>query len=198
VHEAILSPGEKHDVIAIFQSAPTLVGPYYLSQLAAAVPVTTSGRDFPVAALDSLEKLERGGDRLPGHDAGRDEPRPQPTIGEALHTIGEARTESRTARVVFPGPLRSGFDQIRRVARTELLTYGVVCLSRQAEHDCPVFAQPAVRSALRRARSAVFLPTRALCAHAPTMTLERPLSVEASRGAWMRARRRLIHRVCIY
>ena len=103
-------------------------------------------------SFDSLDKLERGGDRP---DVPRDDPRPR-------HTIGDARTHSSTPRVVLPGPLRSGFDQARRVARAELVKNSVVCLSRQAVHGCAIFAQPAVHSALRRARSAVFLPTRVL------------------------------------
>ena len=96
----------------------------------------------------------------------RDAPRPH-------HTICEARKESRMARVAFLVPLRCGFAQTRRVARAEQVTDRVVSCSRQAEHGCPVSAQPAVHSTARCSREARFLPPRCLCARAPTaqMTL---------------------------
>ena len=63
------------------------------------------------------------------------------------HAAFFACLADRVARVVFPRPLRRSFHQTRQFARAEQVTDRIVSCSRQAEHDCPVFAQPAVRSA---------------------------------------------------
>ena len=135
----------EHDVIAIFQSARERRCVCGIFSLAIAkLGVMIRRVIFQSRSIDASSMVS---DRAHDH-------RTLPTYGgtRARETIGDTHGQA-APWVVFPGPLRSGFDQTRRV-RAQSLSRCCMCLSRQAEHDCAVFAQPAARA---RARSAFFM-----------------------------------------